>query len=152
MGAGDSPAGRAPAGLGKQTFLDPYVEKRPPAAIKLDVKTRDHRQDADGHIEDMGTVEQQVALAFGYPRGSLKHSPTTGHDFLTLPRVHGAALDAEIDRRARIATPFDELLASGEVELVSIEKQHPKSTETRLAISWRKIGETTVRSTAVGGR
>jgi len=150
VGAGDAPAGHTPAGLCVQTFLDPYTHKSAPAALKIDLRNRDLKQGSDGHIEDMGTIEQQVALAFGIPRGSLKHSPNIGHDFMTLPRLAQAALDAEIDRRAQNATPFDQLLAAGKVELISISKQHPKTTETRLSIQWRKVGDVTVRTTPVG--
>lgn len=152
MGAGDAPAGHTPAGLGAQTLLPPYVPGGPPAAIKLDTRARDAVLDADGKFEDMGTIEQQVAIAFGYARGSLKHAPNVGHDFLTLPRTSRANLDAEIDRRARVASPFDQLLAAGTVELVSVVKQHPKKTETRIAITWRKTGDTSTRITFVGNR
>lgn len=150
MGAGSSSAGAMPAGYDPLVTLAPYKPGGPPSAIKLDLRNKDAVLDADGKYEDMGTIEQQVALAFGYPRRSLKHKPEIGHDFLTLPRVHGAALDAEIDRRARIATPFDQLLADGLVELLGVEKRHPKTTETGIAILWRKTGEVGVRRELVG--
>jgi len=132
--------------------LTPYVPAGPPAAIKLDLENHDATLDEDGHFEDMGTIEQQVALSFGYARGSIKHMKSVGHDFLDMPRLARAPLDAEIDRVARLASPFDQLLATGKVELLGVAKQHPKTTESRIAIEWRKTGETQVRTTTVGSR
>jgi len=152
MGAGDAPAGHTPAGLGVQTLSAPYTPSTAPAAIRLDVKNRDASLDSSGRYEDMGTIEQQVAIAFAHPRGSLKHSPNTGHDFLDLPRVVGAELDAAIERAAKQATPFDRLLASGKIEFLGISSQHPKRTESRVVIEWRKTGDTTTRTALVGTR
>jgi len=150
VGIGAAPAGSTPAGLDAQTFLTPYVPKAPPAAIKLDIFERDAVLDADGHFENMGTIEQQVAISFAYPRGSIKHSKTTGHDFMDLPRLARAPLDAEIERRARQASPFDALLRDGKVELLKVTTQHPKTTESRIAITWRKTGDTAQRTAIVG--
>lgn len=150
MAFGSGPLGGMPIGVDPPTFGPEYQRVAPPAAVYFDPRTGDFRQDAAGRILNMGTVEQQVALAFSVTRRSVKHAPDVGHDFLALPRVHGARLDAAIDRAARQATPFDRLLADGLVELLGVEKTHPKDTETRLVVHWRKTGTTTVRNTPVG--
>lgn len=152
MGAGDAPAGRTPAGLGVQTLSASYTPSSAPAAIRLDVRSRDAALDSIGRYEDMGTIEQQVAISFAYPRGSLKHSPSVGHDLFKIDRVVGAELDAAIERAARQASPFDRLLAAGKVEFIKVSAQHPKNTESRVAIEWRKTDETTTRTTLVGSR
>lgn len=134
-------------------FSGEYQRVAPPPAAYFDPLSREFLLDDEGRYRDMGTVEQQVALSFAVPRGSLAHAPDVGHDFLTLPRLGQAALEAEIDRRARIASPFAQLLAAGTVELVGvIEKAFPKDTEFRLGISWRKTGETQTRTTPIGAR
>lgn len=117
-----------------------YEPVAPPAAVTFDPASGDFLLDADGRYEEGESIEEQVTLSFAAPRGSLKHAPEIGHDFLTLPRVSGARLDAEIDRAAVRATPFDRLLAAGRVEFLGCTKVHPKNTETRLAIRWRKTG------------
>lgn len=145
--------GGMPFGADPPTFGAEYQRVAPPAAVYFDPKSRDFLLASDGRYIDMGTVEQQVALSFSIPRESLAHAPEIGHDFLTLPRLGKAALDAEIDRRAKLASPFDRLLRDGVVEFVgAIEKQHPKDTETRLAIAWRLTGVPVVRTTVVGPR
>jgi hypothetical protein len=149
-GFGSSTFGAGGFGVDPVSFGPDYQRVAPPAAAYFDPLTRDFLLDAEGRTRDMGTIEQQVALAFATPRGKLAHAKTIGHDFLDLPRFSGAKLDAEIDRFARRASPFDSLLSRGLVELLPpIDKLHPKDTETRLAISWRKTGETAVRTANV---
>lgn len=145
-----APFGSTPFGLGPQVFATPYVPADLPGAVQLDPLTRDAPLDSDGHYGAMGTIEQAVVISFTIPRGSLRHSPTTGHDFLTLPRLSRVKLDAEIDRRAAQASPFDQLIAAGLVELVRVVKNHPKATETGLLIEWRRMGTARVEETPVG--
>lgn len=147
---GPYPLGGAPLGSNPQTFATPYRPGAPPAAIRLDLLNRDATLDEDGRHEDMGTIEQQVALAFSCARGTLKHAPLVGHDFFDIGRMSRARQDAAFARAAVRATPFDRLLRDGLVEFLSIETTHPKSTEARFVIRWRKTGAARVETTPVG--
>ena len=127
-----------------------YLPVAPPAAVRFDPLSRDFLLDADGRYQALEPVDQQVVLSFSVPRGKLKHAPEVGHDFLTLPRVTGAKLDAAIERAAREATPFAELLARGDVVFRGVTTKHPKSTESRIVVMYSKVGDPKVRSVPVG--
>lgn len=148
---GPHPLGSAPLGLSPQTLATPYVHGGPPSAIRLDPATRDAPLDENGRYEDMGTIEQAVAISFAAPRRSLKHAPNVGHDLMAVGRGSRAKRDAELRRAAARATPFDRLLRDGLVELVGVETfPGSKSTEARIAIRWRKTGATRSELTPVG--
>jgi hypothetical protein len=85
-------------------------------------------------------VEQQAAIAWGVPRGRLAHAPEVGHDFLTIPRLNEAGVRAEIQRLVPLASPIDKLIADGEIEILSIQSQHPKRTESRIVVHYRLRG------------
>jgi hypothetical protein len=121
-----------------------------PEAIKLDLRDGDAVLDSTGRYEGVTTVEQQIALAYGAPRGRLKHAKEVGHDFLTLPRTNREGLQRELERRAPLATPVDRLIAAGEVEIVSVRSEHPKRTESRIVVSYRLRNEREPRSIIVG--
>lgn len=152
MPFGSGPLGSMPIGVDPPTFGPEYQRVAPPPAAYFDPRTGDFLQDEAGRILDMGTTEQQVALSFAIQRRSLAHDRTVGHDFLDMPRVHGEKLKAEIRRRARLASPFDALLASGRVELLGVESEHPKDTESRMLIRWKLAGDNQERTAAVGTR
>lgn len=150
MAFGGDPFGYGPFGEIVETPSVRYEPVPPPAAILIDLEARDAVLDADGRYEGTDPIDQQVALSFGVPRGSIKHAPDLGHDFLTLPGVTGDRLRVECERRAAAATPFADLLTSGAVELVSVTHQEPKRGEVRIAIAYKKRGETRVRTAVVG--
>lgn len=152
MGFGAGSFGGQSFGGDPIVFAGDYVPADPPSAVRFDPRSGDLLLDTAGRTDDMGTVEQQVALAFSAPRGAILHAPDVGHDFMTLPRLGQVPLDAEIDRRAKLATPFDQLLRAGTVVLDGVDKQHPKDTETNLVIRWHKAGEQQQRTTPVGTR
>jgi hypothetical protein len=127
-----------------------YQEALAPEAIKLDLPAGDAVLDERGRYDGVTTVEQQIALAFGVPRGSLKHAPEVGHDFMTLPRANKSTLQIEIQRRAPRATPVDRLIEAGEMEIVSVHSEHPKSTESRIIVRYRLRNEREPRSIIVG--
>lgn len=111
-----------------------------PPAIKLNLRVGDAVMSTTGRYMPSLPVEQQVALAWGVPRGRLAHAPEVGHDFLTLPRLNESGLRAEIQRRVPLATPVDRLIAAGEIEIISIRSEHPKTTESRLIVTYRLRG------------
>ncbi len=153
MGFGADGFGGAAFGADPPTFGPQYERVAPPAAVYFDPLSHEFLLDSEGRYREMTPVEQQVAISFSVPRGHLAHAPNVGHDFLTLPRLGRAALDVEIDRRARLASPFDRLLADGTIEIVGvIGKTHPKDTESGITIQWRLTGDTTTRTTTVGSR
>ncbi len=127
-----------------------YVPVAPPAAIFLDAFGRDAVLDELGRFLGMDTDDQQVAISFMVARGTAKHAPEVGHDFMTLPRITGAPLQAECERRAAAASPFDTLLASGAAKLLSVTVVQPKRGEARITISYQKRAETIARSIDVG--
>jgi hypothetical protein len=122
-----------------------------PEAIKLDLRAGDAVLDESGRYDGVTTLQQQVAIAYGVPRGKLKHAPHIGHDFLTLPRLNRAGLQEELRRLAPLATPVDRLIARGLLEIVSVESEHPKLTESRIIVSYKLAGEREPRSIYVGG-
>lgn len=150
MPLGATPFGYGPFGETVEAASVTYEPLPPPPAILFDPYVRDAVLDADGRFEEMDVVDQQVVLSFAIPRGSVKHAPEVGHDFMTLPRVFGKALEDEVKRRAALASPFDRLVKAGEVNIVAVTLQNPKKTESRIAISYRKRGETQTRSATVG--
>lgn len=147
--------GRYPLGLapfcGEPVELTtPYLPVAPPEAVRFDPLTRDFLLDDEGRYEELEPVDQQTVISFSVPRGHLKHAPHVGHDFLTLPRLTGARLDAEIERRAQQATPFADLLKSGAVVFRGVEVRHAKNTESRIVVKYSKPADPTVRSVRVG--
>ena len=150
MGAGSYGAGLGYAGTDPVFPTTVYVPADPPAAIYLDLGSRDALLDALGRFQEMDPIDQQVVLSFGVPRGYFKHSPETGHDFLTLPRLSTKLLDAEINRRAQQATPFADLIASGDVTFLGTTTTHPKRTESDIVIMYQKRGDTTTRTVLSG--
>lgn len=142
--------GTSPFGADTDEASVRYLPVPPPPAIFLNPLTRDAEIDSLGRIRGMTPFDQQVAISFMVPRGTVKHAKEIGHDFLTLPRVTGAALQAECERRAAAATPFDRLLASGAATLLGVDVTNPKRTEAGIVIRYKKRGEKTVRSIEVG--
>jgi hypothetical protein len=122
-----------------------------PEAIKLDVFNGDAVLDAYGRYDGVTTVQQQVALAYGVPRGSLAHAPEIGHDFLKLPRVNREGLEQEIQRLAPLATPVNKLIARGQMVIIAVHSEHPKRTESRIIVTYRLAGDKEPRSIFVGG-
>lgn len=151
MRFGSGPWGAMPFGGDPPSFAPDYTPVPPPAAMSFAPLAGDFVQNAQGQIADMGTIEQAVTLAFSVPRGSLAYATDVGHDFLTVPRQSStAALDAAYLRCAQTATPFDQLISRGLVELVGITTDHPKDTESRIFVNWRKTGSSQTRTTPVG--
>jgi hypothetical protein len=123
-----------------------YAPIPPPPAIKLNLRIGDAVLTTTGRYMASLPTEQQIALAWGVPRGRLQHAPEVGHDFLSLPRANQAALEAEIQRRVPLANPVDRLLASGEMEIISVRSHHPKSTESRIVVTYRLRGSSANRT------
>lgn len=150
MGFGGSPPGTFPFGQQLEPAFVRYAAAPPPPAILLDLALRDAVLDANGRFEAMDVTDQKVAIAFGVPRGSVKHAPHIGHDFRALPRVRGSALVAACESAAASATPFDELIAAGAVRLLDVEVLQPKTGETRIAIRYQRTIDNQVRRANVG--
>jgi hypothetical protein len=147
VAAGAAPAGYAPLSPGAVV----YKPVAAPPAILLDLAERDAVLDADGRTAGMDPEDQQVALAFGAERGSIKHAKHIGNDFRAkLPSVNGAPLQAAAERIAREATPFDQLLASGAVTLLGVTVVRPRRGAALITVSYKRRGETRARSATVG--
>lgn len=147
---GAEPLGDGLFGATTETVTEPYEPAPPPAAIFFDAGTRDATLDADGRYEEMDPDDQQVALSFAVARGTVKHAPEVGHDFLELLDVPPSKLQATAERMAAEASPFDSLLAARRVELLGVEVRVPKRGEVRTIIKYRKLGERQVRTADVG--
>lgn len=122
----------------------------PPAAILIDPLARDAVLDENGRVLGMDADDQKVVLSFSVPRKSVRHASNVGNDFATMPPLSGAALQAECERRAAAATPFDSLIASGRVTLLGVSITRPKPGETRIVVRYKKLGQSQVRSVIVG--
>jgi hypothetical protein len=139
MGAGDFEAGAGPAGEDPVVEQTPYQPIKPPAAIYLDLATRDSRLDSNGNWDAMDTTEQQVVISFAYFKGTVKSAPNVGNDFNQLPRNRGAALIPDALRIASEAFPFSDLIAKGYASLEGVIVQSPKWGEARIAVQWRNL-------------
>jgi hypothetical protein len=138
-GAGAYPAGMGPAGgmpIAPGSLLAP---RSPPAAIYLDLASKDALVTPDGFWAEMDPIDQQVVTTFGTAKGSLKHAPEIGHEFRSLPRKTGTALDNEIRARAERAEPFATLLSKGLVRLDAVYIARQKSGESNIVIQYRNM-------------
>lgn len=150
MPFGTDPFGATLLGGALPTGSLAYAPSGAPEAVFFDPEAKDFVQDDEGHLEGTTNEDQQVVLAFSVPRGALKHAPEVGHDFMTLPRYSGARLDAEIERRATLATPYDRLLAAGKVRHLGVVIKHPKDTESRIAVKYRNLVTNRIEEVTIG--
>jgi hypothetical protein len=138
-GAGQFPAGSGPAGGAPITAGSLLAPRNPPAAIYLDGASKDALVDPDGFWVEMDPIDQQVVTTFTTPKGALKHAPEIGHEFMSLPRKTGTALDNELRARAARAEPFATLLSKGTVVLDAVYITRQKTGETNIVIQYRNM-------------
>jgi hypothetical protein len=139
MPAGQYPAGAGPAGGDPIVPGSLLAPRNPPAAIYLDGASKDALVDPDGFWVEMDPIDQQVVTTFTTPKGSLKHAKEIGHEFRSMPRKTGKALDNELRARAARARPFADLLGKGVVTLDAVYITRQKTGESNIVIQYRNL-------------
>ena len=110
-GAGFTPAGLSPAGLGG---IDLSAEARDPYTRRINPRTGDWEHG----LAPMPLTVEKVLIALGNAVGSFAWDPTKGDPSLTIGKDSGKLLEeVTAYTRAQLAA----MVAAGEVEILSIE-------------------------------
>jgi hypothetical protein len=133
MGAGDTPAGAAPAGLDPAVASSPPRNVRPPQALFIDGVTRDVPLDTNGRYAEVDPVDHRVALALFTTLAAIPSAAEIGNTLDQARIDDQAPLQRDVETRVRAALQ-DELDAQN-IAIVTITAS--------VTVRWR-IGVTLV--------
>src|SRR5580698_2091135 len=103
MGAGDTPAGAAPAGIDPPAALSPPRNVLPPQALLFDGATHDVPLDAQGHYMGVDPVDHRVALALFTTLGRIPSATEIGSTLTSARIADPVPLQNDVETRVRLA-------------------------------------------------
>jgi hypothetical protein len=103
MGAGDTQAGSAPAGIDPPPSPTPPRDVQPPQALLFDGATRDVPLDANGRYEEADPVDHRVAVALFSTLAAIPSAQEIGNTVAKAPIDDPAPLQRDVEARVRAA-------------------------------------------------
>lgn len=136
MGAGSFAAGSTPAGFDnpvQQARIVPVL----PAAVLYDPLTRSLPLDANGQVQSVHPVDQEVARMLTIPLGAIAGDPDSGLDVVMLKRpVSPAQVPNLISLVVKKA--LKRLLDAGDIKIIAIEAA-PTSLRRQFSVSYWNV-------------
>ena len=125
MGLGEYELGSAPWGFDPPETAPPPRTVLPPQALYFDGKTADFPLDEEGHYVEVHPVDHRVEIALFTTFTKVPVAPDVGSTVASIPIQDDAAMTADAD--ARVRTALRDLIAAGDIELVSVKAwAHPR--------------------------
>ncbi len=118
MGAGDTPAGAAPAGIDPPAAFSPPCNVRPPQALRIQGATLDVPLTAQGLYAGTDPVDHRVALAIFATLGSIPSAPEIGSTLLGARIADPQPLQQEVE--ARVRTALQDEIAAQNINLLQV--------------------------------
>ena len=118
MGAGDTPAGAAPAGIDPPAAFTPPHTVVVPQALRINGATHDVPLTAQGDYAGTDPVDHRVALAIFFTLGSIPSATEIGST-LTSVRIANAAPLLQ-DAQARVQQALQDEITAQNINLVQV--------------------------------
>lgn len=136
VGAGGFAAGRGPAGFAPILAPSVKLATTPPRATNYDPVTKTFTS-TNGYYDSIHPVDQAVAIALLFPKGSLKSAPDVGHTFQQLGRNSGVRLVADAEDRARLA--LKKLVDAGSISIGNVDVDASIRGQVKIAVTYTNL-------------
>ena len=134
MPLGDYALGDAPVGWDLPGPLPPPRNVTPPPALFFDPAIRDVQVLANGQYRGQHPIDHTVTLRLFMVLGKIPVAPDTGSTVRSLAIDTDARMTADADARVRLV--LADLLANGDVQLVSVVASAGRTGFARVRVSW----------------